>query len=70
LQKYNLQQRIMEIVLQSGGFFGPSNGSLKTVQECNISALTIDVPVVYMVREVMVLMQAISLTRNIGRGGP
>jgi hypothetical protein len=32
--------------------------------------LTINVPVVYMARDVMILMRAISITRAIGRGGP
>ncbi len=34
------------------------------------SIITINVPVVYMGRDVMILMRAISITRAIGRGGP
>ncbi len=32
--------------------------------------ITINVPVVYMARDEMMLMWAISITRGIGRGGP
>jgi hypothetical protein len=32
--------------------------------------VTINVPVVYMERDVMILMRASSITRAIGRGGP
>ncbi len=32
--------------------------------------ITINVPVVYMARDIMILMRAIFITRGIGRGGP
>jgi hypothetical protein len=37
---------------------------------CYIVIITINVPVVYMARYVMVLRRARSITRGIGRGGP
>ncbi len=35
-----------------------------------VRVLTVDVPIVYMARYIMVLRRARSITRGVGRGGP
>jgi hypothetical protein len=45
--------------------------SLSNVKETSWApVITINVPIVYMARDVMILMRAISITRAIGSGGP